>query len=88
MLNVFLSILDRLIKLKEHRDKRVQRIYDDFLEPVFNDLLIVHRDYIQMFEKVRQTLPSIEECSELEGKRKYYSARDYLHEKRIEFEPV
>lgn len=58
-----ISILDRLIQLKEYRDRRLQELFTALLEPTFNDLLQVHRDYLEVYEKIRQGLPKIDGLS-------------------------
>lgn len=88
MLNGLLSILDRLIKIKEYRDQRLRRIHDELLEPAFNDLLLIHRDYIQMFESVREMLPKGRNVDKSDFDLKVKCAAEYLRQKRIEFEPV
>src|SRR5213596_737736 len=57
MLNELMSVIDRLIKLKEYRDRRFRSFFKDVIEPAFNDLLLVHSDYIKMFEQTYQLLP-------------------------------
>ena len=87
MLSAFLSIIDRLIKLKEYRDQRVQKVFDKVLEPIFNDLLLVHRDYIQMFVKVQGLLPARNYAPQ-KFNSSLREAADYLRQRRIEFEPA
>jgi hypothetical protein len=93
MLNDFLSIIDRLIALKEYRNKRLQSVYQNLLEPIFNDLLLVHRDYIQMFEKVHEMIVGgwkneAEEISVDEFIERIRKAAEYLKARRLEFESV
>jgi hypothetical protein len=87
MLAIIISILDKLIKLKEYRDQRVQKVFQQVLEPIFNDLLSVHRDYIKMFEKAKTMLPT-PDLSWKEFHRGLSEAADFLKEKRVEFEPA
>ena len=42
-----IAILDRLIQLKGYRDRLLQELFTALLEPTFNDLLQVHRDYLE-----------------------------------------
>jgi hypothetical protein len=58
-----ISILDRLIQLKDYRDRRLQELFTGLLEPTFNDLLQVHRDYLEVYEKIRRGLPKIDGLS-------------------------
>ena len=63
MISILISILDRLIQLKEYRNRRLQELFTALLEPTFNDLLQVHRDYLEVYEKIRRGLPKIEGLS-------------------------
>jgi hypothetical protein len=57
MISDIRALLDRLIQLKNYRNRRYRTLFVDLLEPAFNDLLLVHKDYIQMFEETRRLLP-------------------------------
>jgi hypothetical protein len=90
MITQILSLIDRLIQLIEYRQRRYRTLFDDFLEPAFNDLLLVHNDYIKMFEETRRLLPSI---SASERPVDVYVAQlkraaEYLDTKRSEFEAL
>ena len=88
MLTELLSIVERLIKLKEHRERRQSKRFDTIIEPVFNELLLIHADYIKMFEKVYDLLP--EDAAPKQSakyERKLANAAQYLSEKRLELEP-
>src|SRR4051812_27751315 len=89
MISDLLAVIDRLIKLKEHKEKRQSKRFEKVIEPAFNDLLRIHLDYIKMFEKVHELLP---DANDSEGSPKYEKrlkrAGDYLAEKRLELEPV
>ncbi len=87
MLTALLSIIDRLIKLREYRNERVQKVFDKVLEPIFNDLLLVHRDYIQMFQKARELLPE-RNYGPAKFNQSLREAAEYLRQRRIEFEPA
>ena len=87
MLSALLSIIDRLIKLREYRNERVQKVFDKVLEPIFNDLLLVHRDYIQMFQKAGELLPE-RAYGPAKFNHSLREAADYLRKQRIEFEPA
>ena len=89
MLSDLLAIIDRLIQLKEYRNKRLAKQFEEILEPTFNDLLLIHGDYIRMFEKVRELLPSDSiTITSPKYKKGMKAAADYLAEKRLELEPL
>lgn len=86
MIEALLSIIDRLIELKRGRTIGRTQMFDRLLEPTFNDLLIVHGDYIKMFEQLRVLADTRPSASTLE--KRVNNAKAQLREKRIEFEPV
>jgi hypothetical protein len=89
MITEFLSIIDKLIKLKEHREKRQSKRFEKIIEPAFNDLLQIHADYIRMFEKVYELLPDPQiKAKSIKSRKKLKDAEEYLSEKRRELEPL
>jgi len=93
MIDSILAIIDRLISLKEYRNKRLNKLFDDLFEPVFEELLVIHRDYLIMFEETSQLLPLDENLNlKAPGSREFnqrmHKAAEYLGKRRIEFEPV
>lgn len=93
MIREILSILDRLIQLKNYRNRQRNKLFHELFEPAFNELLQVHRDYIEMFEKTNTLIPSTPVGGLLVAfqpkfKEQVKAAAEYLREKRIEFEPV
>jgi len=92
MIDTCLSILDRLIKVVAIRGKRRNRLFSELWETTFSELLLVHRDYIEMFEKLKSMLSKLE-AEHLDEKSYIYAGKvdeiiDYLRQRRIEFEPV
>ena len=57
MINALLSIIDRLIQLRKYRMERIEKAFKELFEPLFNDLLIIHGDYIKMFRETNDLLP-------------------------------
>jgi hypothetical protein len=84
-----LSIIDRLIQLTEYRHRRFRLMFESLLEPVFAELLLVHGDYIRMFEETRRLLPSRSRQGPLASQiADLKKPAEYLRQKRTEFEPV
>jgi hypothetical protein len=81
------KITDRLIELAKYREEKSRRIFDKLIEPIFNDLLLVHKDYLEMFEEVRTMLPDSKDGRK-KTHRKLSQAYDYLEKQRRAFEPV
>lgn len=69
-----IKIGDWLIQLFDIGLKRRKEILDDILEPVFKELIIVHKNYVSIFRAAIDALPDLE------------SARRIISEKREEFE--
>jgi hypothetical protein len=90
MVSDILALLDRLTQLKDYRNRRYRTLFVDLLEPAFNDLLLVHKDYIQMFEETRRLLPIglPEATSALGYLTELKRPAEFLRSRRIEFEPV
>ncbi|MDH3747338.1 MAG: hypothetical protein OER97_03960 [Gammaproteobacteria bacterium] len=94
MLDLFLSIIDRLIQLKGFRDARAAKRFQEIYQPSFEELLLVHRDYVGMFtplSKLDQMHDSSRRMSweetQVVGKA-VVTALEYVRERRVEFEPV
>jgi len=88
MISHFLSIIDRLIKLKEHKDKRFQDLFQQIIEPIFNDLLIIHSNYISTFLKARARLSAISKKNSREYGKAISEISIWLSERRYEYEPI
>ena len=87
MLEAFLEILDRLISLRKIRTDRRKELFGQIIEPVFNELLLVHGDYLAMFQEVHREIEKT-----LKKPKKHSigleSLKNTLKEKRIQFEPI
>jgi len=89
MINALLSFIDRLIRLTEYRNARLDKRFDDLFELTFDDLLVIHTDYIEMFETTKTLLPKpSEEIGSKRYMRRITRATEYLRKKRRVFEPV
>jgi hypothetical protein len=58
MVSALLAIIDRLIQLRSYRRERIDKAFKDLFEPLFNDLLAIHGDYIKIFSDVLDILPT------------------------------
>jgi hypothetical protein len=52
MLDLALAVIDRLITLAKGRIEGRKEMFGQVIEPVFADLVLIHRDYIKMFDEV------------------------------------
>ena len=88
MIEVLLKILDRLIELRKYKAERLQKTFQDILSPLFNDLLGVHGNYIEMFEEVERQLAAIPDFYSESGRMRLLEIASSLQKRRLEFEPV
>ena len=104
MIDVLIKIIDKLIDLIKGRIQGRKDMFEKVIDPIFNDLLLIHGDYIKMFEHAKWLLPGY-----LEGGRGYRASgggsgepgrgsKEYekrledaineIKKRRLEFEPV
>ncbi|MCD4691925.1 MAG: hypothetical protein K8R79_03330 [Calditrichales bacterium] len=90
MLDLFLKLIDRLIKLAEYRGKKREDLFTDLYEPIFRELENVHKDYLGMFSRTYHNLlsPRGKTLSVEERRSQLQMILDRIHEERIEYEPV
>lgn len=93
MINALLNILDRLIQLLTLRDRRGARLFTELWEPTFNELLQVHRDYIELFEETGLRLSELDDRMIInthiqDGSEELEFIIDMLRKRKREFEPV
>jgi hypothetical protein len=82
MLNDVLSVIDRLISLRKYRNERFRAKCRELCDPIFHDLLLVHTDYVKMFEDIQVRIRRSSD-------QKHFSkAVEILREQRLEFEAV
>jgi hypothetical protein len=82
MLNDVLSIIDRLISLRKYRNERFRAKFKELCDPIFHDLLLVHTDYVKMFEGI---YVKIRKAFEQEP---FSQVIEILRERRVELEAV
>ncbi len=89
MISTLLSIIDRLIQLSQYKKRRYRVLFNEILQPTFDELLLVHKNYIEMFSETKKMLPQ-GELTQDPSEYTLLLQRPELHlrEKRIEFEPV
>lgn len=85
MIEQLLSVIDRLVQLKEHRAKRRVELFTSIFEPIFCELQLVHTDYIQMFQHVLTMLVNKKTAGHRLRREK---AVEQLLVARIELEPL
>ena len=87
MISQIISVIDRLIQLKEYRDKRAQYIFEKLLEPMFNDLLVVHADYISMLETLQNHLLAVSKKDITDYAKVISELHGWLKQRATEYEP-
>jgi hypothetical protein len=80
MLDLLLKLLENLGKLAEYRSERKKRAFKELAEPMFEELLEVHKNYLLMFAEARSLAVQTPEDSS--------QAVQYLEEKRADFGPA
>ena len=80
------KIVDRLIELAKYREEKSRRVFDKLIEPTFNDLLVVHKDYLEMFDRVLELLPQGDKSNTKQARLKLKAALTYLHKQRQQFQ--
>jgi hypothetical protein len=88
MIELLLKLIDRLIDLKKYQAERLHKTFQDILDPLFNDLLSVHGNYIRIFEEVQEQLATIPDLTSDDGKKRLLEIAESLRQRRLEFEPV
>ena len=88
MIDALIKIVDRLISLQKIRTDRREKLFNRILEPALNDLLLIHGDYLAMFEEIDQMLLDKRTESKQSAIETLKSATDLLRQRRIQFEPV
>ncbi len=88
MVELLLKLIDRVIDLKKYQADRLKKAVESDLDPVFDELMAVHGDYVRMFEDALAQLMAIEDSTTTLGRQKLAAAAEALRHRRLEFEPV
>jgi hypothetical protein len=77
--------MDHVIKLVDYRESKANQRFCQLLEPTFNDLVLIHNDYLIMFSKVRSMLPTADENTSLKSEEvnQAIEAATWLSENRL-----
>jgi len=80
MIALLLKLLEMLGKLAEHKSAQEKQAFKELAEPLFNELLEVHKNYLLIFAEARS----------LAGQSPRDSSQpvEYLEKKRADFGPV
>lgn len=95
MIDQVLALIDRLKALIEYREKRADSRFQDIYQPLFDELLTVHRDHVEFFLEVHDQLGAL---YTLVGRNNWGEIRsighggvralEYLKKRRTELEAV
>jgi hypothetical protein len=56
MFEVFSTLINRLIDYARHKATRDLRLLTEIITPMMDELLVIHKDYIKMFESTKSIL--------------------------------
>lgn len=88
MIEILLKLIDLLLNLNKYERERLHKTFQEILDPVFNDLMAVHQNYIRLFEDVQEQLALIPDLNSEDGKKRLLEVAESLRRQRLEFEPV
>jgi hypothetical protein len=56
VIDAFVKVVEKLIELATYREQRDQRVFKELVTKLYEDMQIVHTDYLQMLEGLRAEL--------------------------------
>lgn len=56
MIELLLRLIDKLIQLEDYENEKLNRVFATLVEPLYNDLAEVHRNYLEMFSGAEKIL--------------------------------
>jgi hypothetical protein len=80
-------VVTLFLKWKESGKRDAHSSFHEIFEPAFNELLIIHKDYIDMFQKTSQLLFDSEMADERKFLESLRDAAAFLERRRTELEP-
>lgn len=72
---------------KEDRNRDLHSDFSEVFEPAFNELLLIHKDYIDMFQKTSRFLFDSERAVEGKYVERLRQAAAFLEDRRLDLEP-
>jgi hypothetical protein len=79
MLEVAVSLVDRLIQLATVRERNREKYFNGFIEPLYRDAEQIARDYMTLFAELIHRLAKAQDTA---------AVIDWLEERRSTFQPV
>ena len=52
MIELLLKTIEKLKELAEVRDKRAEKIFEKFIEPIYKDIEAIHKDYLETLHQL------------------------------------
>jgi hypothetical protein len=74
------KVIDKFTDLLKYRQQKRREFFQNVLEPLFNDLMVMHTDYIKMFEDCQEQL--------LDSNVPLHEIATSLRERRIVYETL
>lgn len=91
MPHALLGVIERLLgtaRVSPPQTASGARTFEEFVEPAFSDLEGIHKDYLNMFSDIYESLPFEWEASSEEGRAALAGTAHLLRRRRLEFQPV
>jgi hypothetical protein len=87
VLKSLIDVADRFRTWADYRNLKANQRFTQLLEPTFNELTVIHNDYLIMFNKVLSMFPAAEEETRLTRKEvnQAIEAGNWLAEDRLTF---
>jgi len=82
-----LAVLDRVGKLLKRTTTKRKELIDEIVEPIFSEMILIHGDYMKLFERTASMLPTTGGDSQV-AQQQLRDAIGYLRESRLELAPI